>query len=78
MFAEILQAASQLPYAAWITAGIVLATTLCFSLIKLRSEMKRRAAQALLAAVVDHYIHDRVRPEKGKFDRDITYVASLL
>jgi hypothetical protein len=40
--------------------------------------MKRRADQALLASVVDHFIHDRVRNDKKHFERDRLYVFSSL
>ena len=41
----------------------------------LRGEMKRRAEQALLASVVDHFIHDRVRNDRKLFERDRLYAT---
>ena len=58
----------------WTVSVLVGVSSLVWFGIWLRKELKRRADRALLAAVVDHYIHDRVRNEYKYFERDRTYV----
>ena len=41
----------------------------------MKREWKRRGEQAMLAHVVDHFIHDRVRNDLSHFERDRLYVS---